>query len=233
MFGRKRDKAAPPPPPAPARPRNTARDLSRQNQRVINRAQRDLAAERMRLEAQERKIVAEIKALGRQNRVQDARVLAKHLVAVRDRKAKTFQASVQASSIGMEASAAATNAKVVDIMGKTTEVIKRTNEVTNQGRHMEVLQQFDAEKEKYKLNQEMTDELLDSTLGDMDADTESEAVLNSVLDEIGLEVSSSMGAATPAVQPQMAAEQQRLQEADELQMMDRLAKLGVPSTRPS
>lgn len=191
----------------------------------MQRAQRDLARERLRLEQDERRITAEIKSLGRQGRVQEARMLAKNLVQVRQAKARTFQAGAQAGAIGNQVHMAQANAKMMEIMTGTTDVMHNANQLANPGGNMQMLQQFDMESEKYKLNQEMTDEVLDSVLGGAEIDGETDDVLNSVLDEIGMEVSGRMGE-TPVLRPQQIPEQQRLEEADDQALRDRITRLG-------
>ena len=169
--------------------------------------------------------MSEIKSLGRQNRMVEARMLAKNLVQVRTAKARTFQAGIQAGAIGTQTRMAQADAKMMNVMGTTVGVMQNANNIANPQQNMQMLQEFDMESEKYKLNQEMTDEVLDSVLGGAEVDGETDDVLNSVLDEIGMEVSGQMGA-TPSIQPAKLPEQERLQAADDADLMNRIAKLG-------
>lgn len=226
VFGRKKEAAAPPPPPPPQRSaRQVARDQTRQNDRQIGRVQREMARERIRLENEEKKIMNQMKALGKQGRMNEARMLAKNLVQVRNAKDRTYQASVQAGAIGNQARMAQTEAAMMNVMGTTAQVMKNANGMMDPQQTMKMLQEYDMQSEKMKLQQEMTDEVLDSTLGGAEFDDETDDVLNSVLDEIGLEVSSKMGAA-PKIQPAALPEQERLQAADDEELRNRIAKLG-------
>lgn len=226
VWGRKKEAPAPAPPPPPQpNPAQRTRELQRQNDRTISRAQRDMQRERLRLEGEEKKIMNEIKALGRQGRMVEARMLAKNLVQVRNAKARTFQAGIQAGAIGTQARMAQADAKMMNVMGTTVGVMQSANNMANPEQNMKMLQEFDMQSEKYKLNQEMTDEVLDSVLGGADVDGETDDVLNSVLDEIGMEVSGKMGAA-PSMQPTQLPDQERLQAADDAELMNRIAKLG-------
>lgn len=225
VFGRKKAPAPSAAVPPPQQVVPTARDLSRQNDRTIQRAQRDMQRERIRLEQDEKKITAEIKSLSRQGRVAEARMLAKNLVQVRSAKARTFQASVQAGAIGQQTRMAQTDMKMVEIMGVTAGVMKNANGMANPERSMNMLQEFDMQSEKYKLNQEMTDDVLDSVLGGEEIDTETDDVLNSVLDEIGLEVAAKAGDA-PKIQPQAFGQAQIMQQADDELLQNRIERLG-------
>eukprot|EP00178_Gracilaria_changii_P027907 TRINITY_DN929_c0_g1_i1.p1 TRINITY_DN929_c0_g1~~TRINITY_DN929_c0_g1_i1.p1 ORF type:complete len:388 (-),score=67.97 TRINITY_DN929_c0_g1_i1:616-1779(-) len=228
VFGRKKAQNAqpvPPPPPGPSQtPAQTARAMARQNDRTIQRAQRDMQRERLQLEQKERQLEVEIKKLGRQGRLAEARILAKNLVQVRNAKTRTFQAGVHAGAIATQAKMAATEAKMMEVIGNTTQVMQNANGMSDTGRYMNMLQQYDMQSEKYKLNQEMTDEVLDSVLGGEDIGAESDDVLNSVLDEIGLEVSSKVGGSA-AIAPQAVPQQPALQQADAA-LMARIERLG-------
>lgn len=226
VWGRKKEAPAPAPPPPPQpSPAQRAREMQRQNDRTISRAQRDMQRERLRLEGEEKKIMNEIKSLGRQGRMVEARMLAKNLVQVRTAKARTFQAGIQAGAIGTQARMAQADAKMMNAMGTTVGVMQSANNMANPEQNMKMLQEFDMQSERYKLNQEMTDEVLDSVMGGSEVDTETDDVLNSVLDEIGMEMSGRMGAA-PSMQPTKLPDQERLQAADDAELMNRIAKLG-------
>lgn len=219
--------AAPPPPP-----RQTAasaqRRMARENDRTVMRAQRDMERERVRLEAEERRIMAEIKSLGRKGRMAEARMLAKNLVQVRNAKARTYQAGVQMSAIGNQAKMAQADSNMMGVLSSATGVMQNANGLMNPEKQMAIGQQFDMESEKYKLNQEMTDEVLDSVLGGDEIDADTDNVLNSVLDEIGLEVSAS-GNETPAIRPQEVQplpQRYNVQANQDADLMERIAKLG-------
>lgn len=243
VFGRRKHAAPAPqpsiPPPAPPRAQAvsssssgapTARQLARQNDRTVMRAQRDMQRERLRLESEERRIMAEVKALGRQGRLTEARMLAKNLVQVRNAKARTFQAGAQMSAIGNQAKMAQTDATMMNVINSATEVMHNANGLTDPEKQMNMVQQYDMQSEKYKLNQEMTDEVLDSVLGGEEVDTESDNVLNSVLDEIGLEVAASVGE-TPAIRPRPVQPVQHEQPyaSNDADLMERIARLGGTS----
>lgn len=233
VFGRRKNSAhaaapapqlpQPRPPPAPSAVPPDGRALSRQTDRTLLRGQRDMQRERIRLEQEERRIMAEVKELGRQGRMSDARLLAKHLVQVRTAKTKTFQAGTQMSAIGTKARMAQADASMMGVIGSATEVMQSANAMSDGKATMQMVQEFDMQSEKYKLNQEMTDEVLDSVLGGEEVGAEADDVLNSVLDEIGLEVSATGGQA-PTIRPQQPVQQ--AQGESDAELMQRLARLA-------
>lgn len=204
-----------------------SRQMARESDRQVMRAQRDMQRERIRLEAEEKKIMSEIKALSRQGRVPEARMLAKNLVQVRNAKARTFQAGIQMSAIGNQTKMAQANSAMMNVMGQATSVMQNANVLSDPQKQMNIVQEFDMQSEKYKLTQEMTDEVLDSALGGSEIDGETDDVLNSVLDEIGLEVANS-GTAAPEIRPQQVhiPQHQAAQPVDDSDLMERIARLG-------
>uniref|UniRef100_A0A8R1E4J5 Charged multivesicular body protein 2a n=1 Tax=Caenorhabditis japonica TaxID=281687 RepID=A0A8R1E4J5_CAEJA len=63
--------------------RKTPAELLRQNQRALNKAIRELDRERARMEAQEKKIIADIKNMAKKNQMDSVKVMAKDLVRTR------------------------------------------------------------------------------------------------------------------------------------------------------
>ncbi|NWU11064.1 CHM2A protein, partial [Cephalopterus ornatus] len=84
--------------------RKTPEELLRQNQRALGRAVRELDRERQKLEAQEKKIIVDIKKMAKQGQMDAVRVMAKDLVRTRRyiRKFITMRANVQGVSLKIQ-----------------------------------------------------------------------------------------------------------------------------------
>lgn len=186
-----------------------------------------MQTERMRLQADEKKIQAEIKSLVRQNRIPEARILSKNLVQVRSAQTKLFGASTQLSAIQNQSSVMQSQAKVVGAMHNASQMLSQATNAANPEQMMKMAQAYEMEAGKAGLAQEMTDDALDSILGGDEADQEGEDVLNSVLEEIGMEITGKMSSAPvarPAPQQSMQVPQGAgLSEEDAL--LQRLAAL--------
>lgn len=63
--------------------------MPKQNQRALNKAMRDLDRERMKMEQQEKKVIADIKKLAKDNQMDAVKIMAKDLVRTR-RQARKF-----------------------------------------------------------------------------------------------------------------------------------------------
>lgn len=230
VFGRKKQTPMPVPPPQPiAQPTtagaaNSQRQVTRDNDRTIRKAQRELQMENQRLQQQEKQLQNQIKSLMRAGRQSEARMAAKNLVQVRNHLTRTSQASMQAGAIGSQARMAQTDAKLMGIMNNTTSVMQNVNAMNDPTKNMNAVQMYDMETERFKLNQELTDEVLESALGGADVDDEADDVLNSVLDEVGLEVAGKIGQA-PVVQPKPQATAQQQPSVDQM-LQNRFNQLG-------
>lgn len=68
-----------------------------QNQRALNKAMRDLDRERMKMEQQEKKVIADIKKLAKDNQMDAVKIMAKDLVRTRrqSRKFMLMKANIQ------------------------------------------------------------------------------------------------------------------------------------------
>uniref|UniRef100_A0A3B4TRH5 Charged multivesicular body protein 2A n=1 Tax=Seriola dumerili TaxID=41447 RepID=A0A3B4TRH5_SERDU len=84
--------------------KKTPEEMLRQNQRALNRAMRELDRERMKLEQQEKKIIADIKKMAKQGQMDAVKIMAKDLVRTR-RYVKKFimmKANIQAVSLKIQ-----------------------------------------------------------------------------------------------------------------------------------
>lgn len=69
----------------------------KQNQRALNKAMRDLDRERMKMDQQEKKVIADIKKLAKDNQMDAVKIMAKDLVRTRrqSRKFMLMKANIQ------------------------------------------------------------------------------------------------------------------------------------------
>jgi len=72
----------------------------RENQRLLQRAMRDLDRERAAMEKQEQKIIADIKKMAKKNEMGTVKIMAKDLVRTRNtcKKFMLMRANIQVSS---------------------------------------------------------------------------------------------------------------------------------------
>ena len=65
-------------------PKKTAKELARENKRIVDRAVRQIDRERTKLETNEKKMLEEIKKLAKKNQHAPAKAMSKDLIRMRN-----------------------------------------------------------------------------------------------------------------------------------------------------
>ena len=81
--------------------RKTPADLLRENKRMLDKAIRELDRERTTLQAQEKKLIAEIKRSAKQNQMAAVRVMAKDLIRTRHSVTKFYALKSQLQGVSL------------------------------------------------------------------------------------------------------------------------------------
>lgn len=84
--------------------RMTPDEMMRKNQRALNKAMRDLDREKMKMEQQEKKVIADIKKLAKEGQMDAVKIMAKDLVRTRRyvKKFMLMKANIQAVSLKIQ-----------------------------------------------------------------------------------------------------------------------------------
>lgn len=79
-------------------------EMLRKNQRALNKAMRDLDRERMKMDQQEKKIIADIKKMAKEGQMDAVKIMAKDLVRTRrySKKFMLMKANIQAVSLKIQ-----------------------------------------------------------------------------------------------------------------------------------
>lgn len=82
----------------------TPEEMMRKNQRALNKAMRDLDREKMKMEQQEKKVIADIKKLAKEGQMDAVKIMAKDLVRTRRyvKKFMLMKANIQAVSLKIQ-----------------------------------------------------------------------------------------------------------------------------------
>ncbi|XP_063038104.1 charged multivesicular body protein 2a isoform X2 [Melospiza melodia melodia] len=173
--------------------RRSPEELLRQNQRALARAVRELERERQKLEAQEKKIIVDIKKMAKQGQMDAVRVLAKDLVRTRryERKFMAMRANVQ--GVALRVQTLRSHSAMATAMRGVTRAMATMNR-----------QEFQKQSELMDMKEELMNDAIDDALGDEDDEDESDAVVSQVLDELGLNLTEEL-ATLPAPGGSLAA----------------------------
>ena len=166
---------------------------AKQNKRLIDRASRQVEKERVKIENNERKMVAEIKDLAKKNKHEAAKIMAKDLVRVRHQINMYYNMSSQLKAIAMKMSIISTNATITNALKTTTKTMGKVNATMDIKTIQAVLKAFTKESAKMEMNQEVMNDAIDQGMSGYDDDTQVEGVYKQICDEVGVDYKAEAG----------------------------------------
>ncbi|CAF3323009.1 unnamed protein product [Rotaria socialis] len=170
-------------------------DQAKAHSRELRKTDRELVRDRHRLDAEEQRIVNEIRKNASTGNKKAVEILAKQLVKIRNQKAQSFQASGQIQGLATQNTMMASNMRMADTMQATAKTMAKMNKVMNPAQMSRVTQQFTQEHTKLGIKEEMMGETLDAAFGQEGDSEEEDAIVNQVLDEIGISFNEKMAVA--------------------------------------
>lgn len=189
-------------------------EMLRKNQRALNKAMRDLDRERMKMEQQEKKIIADIKKMAKEGQMDAVKIMAKDLVRTRRyiKKFMLMKANIQAVSLKIQTlksqntMAQAMKGKWLmvilnDYIGTTTSYVflgvtkamQNMNRQLNLPQIQKILHDFEKQSEIMDMKEEMINDAIDDAMEDEGDEEETDAVVSQVLDELGLQLGEQLG----------------------------------------
>ncbi|KAH8313321.1 hypothetical protein KR067_004217 [Drosophila pandora] len=168
-------------------------EMLRKNQRALNKAMRDLDRERMKMEQQEKKIIADIKKMAKEGQMDAVKIMAKDLVRTR-RYAKKFmlmKANIQAVSLKIQTLKSQNT--MAQAMKGVTKAMQNMNRQLNLPQIQKILQDFEKQSEMMDMKEEMINDVIDDAMEDEGDEEETDAVVSQVLDELGLQLGEQLG----------------------------------------
>ncbi|KAI8046786.1 charged multivesicular body protein 2a [Drosophila gunungcola] len=168
-------------------------EMLRKNQRALNKAMRDLDRERMKMEQQEKKIIADIKKMAKEGQMDAVKIMAKDLVRTR-RYAKKFmlmKANIQAVSLKIQTLKSQNT--MAQAMKGVTKAMQNMNRQLNLPQIQKILQDFEKQSEMMDMKEEMINDAIDDAMEDEGDEEETDAVVSQVLDELGLQLGEQLG----------------------------------------
>lgn len=170
----------------------TPAQLLRENQRVLNRAMRDMDRERQRLESQEKKLVVDIKKQAKAGQMDAVRVMAKDLVRTRQNVKKFMMMKANLQGVSLKIATMKGQQSMAEAMKGVSKAMGKMNKQMNLPQLQKTMMEFEREMEKMDMKAEMMDDMMDDALDDGDTEAEQEQLVNQVLAEIGIETKAAM-----------------------------------------
>lgn len=168
----------------------------RKHQRALERTQRELDRERVRLEGQEKSLIADIKKAARDGHTSSAKVMAKDLVRTRNYIQKFYTMKTQLQAISLRIQTVRGNQQMTQSMQGASKLLGSMNAQMNLPALSKIAMDFERETDMMDQRQEMMDDAIEDGMGnEEDAEEESDEIVAKVFDEIGIDMSQQLGAA--------------------------------------
>lgn len=153
---------------------------------------RDLDRERAKMEQQEKKVIADIKKLAKDNQMDAVKIMAKDLVRTRRqvRKFMLMKANIQAVSLKIQTLKSQNT--MAQAMKGVSKAMANMNRQMNLPQIQQILHEFEKQSEIMDMKEEMINDVIDDAMEDEGDEEESDAVVAQVLDELGLQLTDQL-----------------------------------------
>merc|ERR1711972_427387 len=172
--------------------RKTPAEMIRENKRMIDRAIREMDRERVKMEQQEKKVIADIKKTAKTGQMDAVKVMAKDLVRTRNhiKKFMLMKANMQAVSLKM------TTMKSQNTMAQSmkgvTKAMGRMNKSMNLPQIQKIMAEFQKQSEMMEMKGEMMDDAIDDAMDDGETEEDTDMLVGQILGELGIEMQNEM-----------------------------------------
>ncbi|KAG7138127.1 Vacuolar protein sorting-associated protein 2 1 like [Verticillium longisporum] len=186
--------------------RMTPAERLRKNQRMLDKAIRELDQIRVKLEKQEKTLVTQIKQSAQKGQMGACKIQAKDLVRTRRYIEKFYSMRSQLQKISLRLQTYRTNEQMMQAMKGATTALGSMNRSMNLPALQRIAMEFERENDVMEQRQEMMDDAIDDAM-DVGEEEEGEEVVEQVLEEIGIDLNSALGETPTGVQSSAVPEQ--------------------------
>ena len=172
--------------------KKTPAEMLRENKRMIDRAIRDLDRERIGLQAQEKKTVAEIKKMAKDNQMEAVKVMAKSVVRNRTAITKLYQLKSQLQAVSLRMAELKSTQAMSDAMRGTTRAMAAMNKQMQLPALAKIMREFERQNMKMEYASEAMGSSMDMAFEGEGEEAETDELVSQVLDEIGIDTKSNL-----------------------------------------
>ncbi|WYZ39802.1 hypothetical protein EsH8_IV_000143 [Colletotrichum jinshuiense] len=172
--------------------RVTPAERLRKNQRMLDKAIRELDQIRVKLEKQEKQLITQIKQSAQKGQMGACKIQAKDLVRTRRYIEKFYGMRSQLQKISLRLQTYRTNEQMMQAMKGATTALGSMNRSMNLPALQRIAMEFERENDIMDQRQEMMDDAIDDAM-DVGAEEEGDEVVEQVLEEIGVDLTSALG----------------------------------------
>ncbi|KAI1434863.1 Snf7-domain-containing protein [Xylaria sp. CBS 124048] len=194
--------------------RMTPAERLRKNQRLLDKAIREIDQQKVKLERQEKQLVSQIKQSAQKGQLGAAKIQAKDLVRTRRsglmrivisyiEKFYGLKSNLQKISLRLQTHR--TNEQMMQAMKGATMALGSMNRTMNLPALQRIAMEFERENDIMEQRQEMMDDAIDDAM-DVGIEEEGDEVVEQVLEEIGVDLNQAFGETPTGLQADKAPE---------------------------
>ncbi|AEO68770.1 3f8beac9-36cd-4d9e-82be-1f6b45ecc9c3 [Thermothielavioides terrestris] len=185
--------------------RMTPAERLRKNQRLLDKAIRELDQQRVKLEKQEKTLISQIRQSAQKGQMGACKVQAKDLVRTRRYIEKFYGMRSQLQKVSLRLQTYRTNEQMMQAMKGATMALGSMNRTMNLPSLQRIAMEFERENDIMEQRQEIMDEVTDDAL-DVGLEEEGDEVVEQVLEEIGVDLRQALGETPLGLQSNAVAE---------------------------
>lgn len=170
----------------------TPAERLRKNQRMLDKAIRELDQTRVKLEKQEKTLIQQIKTSAKNGQMGACKIQAKDLVRTRRYVEKFYGMRSQLQKISLRLQTYRTNEQMMQAMKGATMALGSMNKSMNLPQLQRIAMEFERENDIMEQRQEMMDDAVDDAM-DVGVEEEGDEVVEQVLEEIGVDFNQAVG----------------------------------------
>lgn len=178
--------------------KKTPAELLRENKRMLDKSIREIERERQSLQAQEKKLIVEIKKTAKQNQMGAVRVMAKDLIRTRHQITKFYALKSQLQGVSLRIQTMKSTQSMAEAMKGVTKAMRQMNRQMSLPAIQKIMQEFEKQNERMEMTTEMMGDAIDDAMEGDEEEEETEELVNEVLDEIGIDLDSQLVSAPVA-----------------------------------
>ncbi|KAK7909068.1 hypothetical protein PG985_014946 [Apiospora marii] len=185
--------------------RMTPAERLRKNQRMLDKAIRELDQMRVKLEKQEKTLQTQIKQSAQKGQMGAAKIQAKDLVRTRRYVEKFYSMRSQLQKISLRLQTHRTNEQMMQAMKGATMALGSMNKSMNLPALQRIAMEFERENDIMEQRQEMMDDAIDDAM-DTGIEEEGDEIVEQVMEELGVDLNQAFGETPTGLQSDKVAE---------------------------
>ncbi|XP_065205591.1 charged multivesicular body protein 2a-like [Planococcus citri] len=178
--------------------RMTPEEMLKKNQRVLNKAMRDLDREKAHMEQQEKKLITDIKKMAKEGQMESVKILAKDLVRTRRYQKKFMLMKANIQGVSLKIQTLRSQNAMAGAMRGVTKAMQNMNRQMNLPQIQRILQEFEKQSDVMDMKEEIMNDAIDDAMEDEADEEESDQIVSQVLDELGLQLNDQLAELNPA-----------------------------------